>query len=194
MVLSQKINRISPLARAILVIGAVAALVTGITFAQFTDTASMTGFTMASGTADLKVDGSDAGTEPSDSEAGFTFEGLAPGEESEPQTFALRNDGDVDLNVTAFVTPSAVTGLVDNSKIHFCFNLAGSTDEPTCYTRAEMLANFNDLPGNPLLASETPANVDYELFVKVDADHPGSGFSIALFDMTFTGTQVESAP
>lgn len=46
--IAQKINRISPIARAILVIGVVAALVTGVTFAALQNTATLTNNTINS--------------------------------------------------------------------------------------------------------------------------------------------------
>ena len=195
MTIAQRINKISPLARAVLVIGAVAALVTGITMAQFNSTATLTDNTLASASAELLVDGSDEDTEPTSSEPGFDFDGLAPGEESDVETLLLRNAGDLDMNVTVYATPSAVVGLADNDKIHFCFTretAPASSEE--CFTRSDMLGTFNTLPGNPITAEDPDEDVEYSLVVKVDSDHPGSGFEVDPFDLVFTGTQAEELP
>jgi predicted ribosomally synthesized peptide with SipW-like signal peptide len=183
------VNKINPVARAVIVIGAVMALVSGVTFAALTSQATLTDNTLESGNADLKIDNSDddSCSPTTNTAAGFVFNGeLAPGEESSAHSFCLANDGDVDLDVTVYATDSSVTGTLDNSKVHFCFVHVTSAEE-LCYTRAQMLANFNELPGGAI--PEDSPDVSYEVYVKVDADHGGSGFSVAPFDLIFDGTQ-----
>ena len=188
MVLRQKLINVGPLARAILVVGAVTALVTGITFAQFDAGAEIEDNTLNSATAELLVDGSDANSVPTESEPGFDFDGLVPGAKSESHKFLLKNTGDVNLNINVYATHSNVSGEIDNNKVHFCF-VHSATDEELCYSRDDMLESFNDLPGNPLTAEDTDETEEFEIYVKVDDNHPGSGFGVNAFDLIFTGEQ-----
>ncbi len=172
--------------RASAMLVAISGLVAGVTYASLTTTATLTGNTFASATAELFVS-SDGSTPTGNTATGFTVSGLVPGAgPSAPQTFKLKNNGEVGLGVTVYATPSVVTGTLNNSKVHFCFTKTSgpSTD---CFTYAQMLAVFNTMPGGPLAADDTQ---DYTLTIEMDADAvTGGSASVAPFDLVFTGTQ-----
>jgi hypothetical protein len=171
--------------RASMMLAAISVLVVGVTYAALTSTATLTNNTLASETAELFV--SKTPTPTSGTDTGFAMTDIVPGgPASGPHTFYLKNNGGVDLGVTVYATPSAVTGTLDNTKVHFCFTKT-SGPSTTCFTRAEMLANFNTLPGGALDDGDTQ---QYDLNVTMDADAvTGGSASVAAFDLVFTGTQ-----
>ena len=185
MTLSQKLYSFGPIARAILVVGAVMVLVTGITFAQLNDSSTLEDNSLTSATAGLLIN-SDDGKNFAETDKGFAFQELAPGKESERHEFWLKNDGELNLDVTVYATNSDSDGIINYDKVWFCFEKANTTDEE-CHTYNQMMDSFNDLPGNSLQQS---GNQKYEVYIKVDQDHPGSGFSVEPFDLVFTGEQV----
>lgn len=188
MVLARQFN---PLLRAILVIGSVMVLVTGITFA-FTSTASLTGNTISSVTANLLVNNGDDDVF-SESETGFAFENLNAGEYSDPaEEFALQNNGDTALDVNVQVTgESALPAGVDGDDITFKF-LVPDTDadldtDPDVVeaTWAEIIA----APGVNLLQDFAAASeADISVAVMIDESVTAESVDIAPFNFTFTGT------
>jgi hypothetical protein len=93
------IHKLSPMVRAVGTMGAVAALVGGITFAAFTsNTVALTGNTMSTSTAALQI--SNGGAYSTSSVTGFNFT-LTPGTPSSPFTFYLDNTGTIPLTLTA---------------------------------------------------------------------------------------------
>src|SRR5687767_14488163 len=122
MVLAQKIN---PLARAILVIGVVAALVTSITFAVLQNTATLTNNTINSDVDGLLVD-SDGNNTFGTTDEGFAFSDIPPGGTSDAKAFKLKNDTEAPLEVNVQVTgESALPAGVDPTDITFIFDLPG---------------------------------------------------------------------
>jgi hypothetical protein len=115
--------KINPLVRAVGTVGAVAALVGGITFAaQTSNTVKLTANTLTAATATLALAGGtcpSTGSVTGTTATGMTFNNLAPGVESSPAfTFCLSNTGSVALDVTmtsptdlsaSTITPSDVT-------------------------------------------------------------------------------------
>lgn len=176
--------KINPVVRAVGVFTAVAALVTGVTFAQFNRTATLEDNTLSSATAGLLVDGSDRNSTPTQRERGFRFDNLSPGRESRRHTFRLRNSGDTPLNVSVHATRSDVDGQINNNRIRFCFVHVDSSAQ-RCYTRQQMLSNYNRLPGNPLGTNDTDT---YRVYVRVDDNHGGRGFRVDGFDLVFSGS------
>lgn len=155
MVLSEKINRISPLARAILVIGAVAALVTSVTYAAFVDSVTLTGnsFTTASANADLLIWNA-PNNNFEDSAPGFQFGELEPGVESAKKDFYFKNDGNIPLYLTVSVPEDDTTfNGVDPTKVSFKFYgecAEAEGQNPVEATMAQLQAGEVDLPCDPL--------------------------------------------
>jgi hypothetical protein len=202
MVLAEQINKISPLARAILVIGTVAALVTGVTLAA-TSQATLTGnsITMAAATADLKLWDGDSfeSTAP-----GFSFTGLEPGEPSDPFKFYFKNDSNVPLDVTVSIPnlPDFSGLSFDASDITLTFDGACG-DAPLVRTMAELNDGTPDeLPCNPLeedaqgVVGEDDTNeANYNVTVEIDesVDIGDTTETVPSFDIVFTG-DTELAP
>lgn len=194
-------QRINPVMRAILVIGAVAALVTSVTLAALQSQATLTDNSISSATAGLLVDGSDENTTPTASEAGFNFENLIPGAEySAPETFMLSNTGSAPLSITVYSTPGTSSEVVDKNKVHVKItNTMGTEDTADDvsdeYTLAELETIFNPLPGvstpDSLAAGETE---NFEIAVKIDESISGDGFTFDGFDLVFTGSAVAETP
>lgn len=189
----------SPLMRAIFVIGAVAALVTSITFAALSSTATLTDNEISSATATLKVDGPDANPNNSSadfstSELGYTFSGLIPGGDfSAPQELRLLNEGNVDLDVTVYATVGTISGAgsLDKTKVLVRFTNNSPSGTAT-YTLAQLEAVFNDVPGAGGASETLPDGELENLTVEVKLDDGavvGSGpVTINDFDLVFTGT------
>ena len=100
-----KVHQINPVARAVGVIGVVAVLATATTFAALSSTATLTNFTVNSGTAGLVVDG-DMDNTFAKSEAGAGFTGVVPSatQWSTSDRFQLRNTGTLALDIYAQIT------------------------------------------------------------------------------------------
>lgn len=94
------------LARGLGVIGATAALVTGITFAAFTsNTVSLTNNTLASSSASLSIWN---GSAFADTAPGLAFTGVPIGSFGTAQPFYLKNNGDINLALTVVIPGTAV--------------------------------------------------------------------------------------
>jgi hypothetical protein len=195
-----KVLSFSPVVRAILVMGAVAAVVTGVTFAALTsNTATLAENTINSATASLQIS-SDGGCGPSSgtfgtSDNGFDFNGLIPGGSASPnETFCLKNTGTADLALKAFV-PVVPTwtvlpsGTVDPGEVDVhmsCDSSAGTLD-----ARLQDLGSSAQAFASSTLAAGATAvctvNVDMNA-----AAFSGSSASSSDFDFEFTGEAVES--
>lgn len=189
------IAKFSPLMRAVLVIGAVMALVTGVTYAALTSsTATLTNNTVESATANLLVN-SDAGCGPASafgaSDTGFAFNGLVPGGVASPdKTFCLKNSGTADLTLKLFV-PTAPTwtvtpsGVVDTGEVNVhvvCDNGAG-----TINATLESLATAAQAFTTSNLADGATAVCTVNLDMNADA-FTGTGASSGNFNLEFSGT------
>lgn len=188
MTLAQQINRISPLARAILVIGAVAALVTGVTFAALQNTATLTNNTITSEVDGLLVD-SDGDDSFGTTDEGFAFTNIAPGGTSDPKAFKLKNEtnGPLEVNVQVIGEASLPAG-VDPDDITFIFDLPEGDENDVEATWGEIIQTdgvnlFNNLG----------ADVSADLTVAVHIDESVSDdVSIAPFNFTFGTPDTET--
>jgi hypothetical protein len=112
------IRNINPMVRAIATMGAIAALVGGVTFAQLTsNTVALTSNSIDSATATLQI--SNDNSTYSNSATGFTFSGVVPGGAASPnQTFYLKNTGSTDLTLSSSITALPTwSGTVNNSLV-----------------------------------------------------------------------------
>jgi hypothetical protein len=193
-----KVQTVSPVFRAILVMGAVAALVTGVTFAAMTsNTATLADDSINSATADLQIS-SDASCGPSSgtfgtSANGFDFNGLIPGGPASPsETFCLRNNGTANLALKLFiptmptwtVTPS---GTVDPGEVDV--HVSCSAGAGTLDARLQDLGSSAQAFDTSTLAAGATAictiNVDMN-----SAAFSGQGASSSDFDFDFSGEAI----
>ncbi len=186
------LQRVNPVARAAMVIGAVMALVTGITFAALTSTATLTNNTISSATADLQVSADGGTTFGNNVVSSFNFSGIVPGgAPSANSSFKLKNNGTGNMSV-ALMIPAATTftvtpsGTVDKTKV----DLAVACTTPTLSV-TDTLANLeagNVAVTGTLAAGET---ADCTVNASMDADaFTGSGATSSAFTLQFTGTAI----
>lgn len=181
-------RKLNPLLRATGVIGAVAALVTGITFAALQSQATLTGNTISSATAALQVNNTDNGGGFSSTDTGYTFAGIVPGGAgSNTGNFQLKNNGTANLSLKVSVSPAAVfTGTVDHTKVHV--KIQRGVGAPQDFLLSGLEAAPIAITGGNLNAAAT------ELFnVQVTMDSgafTGTSTSSTTFSFVFDGTGV----
>lgn len=191
-----KTHAISPVVRAVLVVGAVAALVTGVTFAALDSDATLTNNRVESATAGLQVDNTDDATNPAGStDVGFAFTGLVPGAEylSPGHHFSLKNTGDTELRVKVKVSGGTLDGAIDKSKIYFQFEDLDNDSAPANpkeYTLEELETAGQWLPGvSGADDLEVGGARNFEVKVRLGADAiTGDSASFDGFTFTFTGS------
>lgn len=211
------IQKINPVARAIVVIGAVMALATSVTFAALQAQATLTNNTISTATAGLKIWDGDSfeSTAP-----GVNVEGLIPGDWSEKYNVYFQNDGEGPLYLTATVPeePALPEGMEDygftgweNLKVAFtgyCAPDYNSHDKKQrgWYNRedknfvvktdmAALLAGEVELPCGPLAEgatgdSNTPKTAgNYSMSFKIaDEAITGDSAGVGSFDIVFNGS------
>lgn len=193
----QKVLRINPVVRAVGVIAAVAVLVTGVTFAALdSSSASLTGNTVSSATADLTV--STNGSTFDSTKPGFDFEDVVPGGDPVPETghaFWLQNEGAADLDLTATLPGTITTdpALLDLTKVHLIITDPGADEALGGGDDTEVLnATFADLnAGEESIDGQLGSNDIKKFVVQVSMDanaFDGSSGSISAFDIEFNGT------
>jgi predicted ribosomally synthesized peptide with SipW-like signal peptide len=185
--------KLNPVVRATGIIGATAALVTGVTFAALSSSATLTNNTIATGTAGLQVS-SDGGTTFSNLEDGFAFTGIVPGlTASGDKNFQLKNTGSTDLTVSAKLdgapawTTDPVLASVDNTKVNVEFACTDTSATPygvTTTVAALVLGNVA-LTGDTLAVGDT-ATCTVEVSMDAAA-FSGSSATSDQFDIVFTG-------
>lgn len=214
------LRKINPVARAIVVIGAVMALVTSVTFAALQSQATLTNNTISTATAGLMIWDGDSfeATAP-----GVTVTGLVPGEWSEDYPVYFQNSGEGPLYLKASVPsePALPEGMEDygftgweNLKVAikgYCapteetqsawwkqkkWDQAGSSVVKT--DMAALLAGDVTLPCGPLAEgaagdSNTPGTAgNYSLSFKLASDAvTGEAAGVGAFDIVFTGSLTE---
>lgn len=188
------IRKINPLARAIGIIGAVMALVTGVTYAALQSQATLTDNTISSATADLQIDNMENnGTNPqafSDTDTGFAFTGVVPGgSASNSHSFQLKNNGTTPMTIkvgmpalpTWVVSPS---GTVDNSKVMLNITCTGPTLTyndfvQTIWSTGSSMSGT--LGAGEVTACTTNVTMDSDAFT-------GESAASSTFNLIFTGT------
>lgn len=195
------VQTINPLARAILVVAAVAALVTAATFAAITSSATLSENTISTATADLKISkvancGTADDTDYTSSVAGFDFAGIVPGGvSSQTETFCLRNMGTANLS-TMLGTPALPTYQdsvanpvsVNNTKVHVAVTCTTTTSDP--FGVGDTLHNiwFSNVSQGTLDVGDTAV---CQASVSMDADaFTADSVTSTDFDLVFTGTGV----
>jgi hypothetical protein len=180
------------LIRAFIVVAAVTAMVSGVTFAGLQSQQSkLTGNTIQTATANLLV--SSDGTNYSNSQNGFVFANLVPGGQAMPlngYNFYLKNAGGTPLSLKLAVSsPPANPDNADLTKVNVIISPIGG-GSPQSFTLAALVAAGSS--GG--LAINTPSNLSpgfsshYTLQVSMASDAvTGPGATISNVDFSFTG-------
>jgi len=184
-----------PLIRALAVMGAVMAIVSGVTYAALqSQQAVLSGNTITSATADLKV--SLNGTNFTSSQTGFDFSSVIPGGPAVPAagyTFYLKNSGTTNTQVKMGVS-TAPTNLsnIDLSKVFITIiRYPGGT--PQTISLATLSSSYAD--GGTALTDvlSSGATNTYHIQASMAADaFTGAGASLGNIDFVFIGTSVAS--
>ena len=183
-----KLSKISPIVRAVAVIGATAGLVTGVTFAALqSNTVALSPNTLSSASALLSI-GSGTSCPQGNTSAtpGFTNVKLVPGVTSAPVAFCLDNTGDIPLNITAQVPDSFSGSQVPADQVTLTLSC------PTLGNLSGTLNNYFNPVYFPGLALGTGPTENCNATVKLDANYTNSGQTVNQFDIKFFGTQVAS--
>jgi len=115
----------------LMVIGAVAAMITAATSASFTDTVTSNGNTFAAGTLQLSVDTLCAGDTTPDSicarGVAFSATNVAPGDTATTHTYSVHNFGTLPGNLKISQTPSIDVGHAGCALTDWTFSTAPAT-------------------------------------------------------------------
>ncbi|HEX8227601.1 MAG TPA: hypothetical protein VF572_07075 [Candidatus Saccharimonadales bacterium] len=184
---------VQPMARAIMVVSAVAVLATGVTYAALqSQAATLTGNTISTATADLKI-GSSASTF-SATRAGFNFSNIIPGATPSPtdgNSFYLKNFGaaPMALKVAVSSTP-ANTANVDLTKVFLVFTRVDTTATQKLSLASLVSAHTtggtaitDSLAGGAVAQFKTQVTMDDDAFT-------GTTATVGGIDLTFNGTVV----
>ncbi len=181
---------INPVARAVLVIGAVMALVTSITFAALQNTATLANNTISGNVDGLLVD-SDGDDSFAPTDEGFAFNDVDPGTMSDAKAFSLKNETDsaMPINVQVVGEEPLPSG-VDGTDIKFLFDTDADGDTDVTATWAEIIVT----DGVQLLPSlAVDAVADMTVKVEVDAS-VSDDFDITPFNFLFGSPSEVEAP
>lgn len=193
-----RLQEFGPLARAMAVLAAVTILVTSVTYAALqSQPASLTGNTIKSATADLRI-GTSASTFAG-SRTGFTFAEVVPGGPAMPadgQTFYLKNYGTTNMTLKLAVG-SAPTNTSDVN-LHKVFILLTRVETGTQQTFSlQELVDAQTAGGqavtDPLLAASPVGQYRLRAMMAADA-YTGTGVDVSVggIDLVFSGLPVES--
>ncbi len=193
-----KLYKVNPLVRAIGTMGAVAALVGGVTFATAssnpTTTVTLTDNTASSLTANLAIaDGSNCTDVTTQTDAGFTFNKLVPGTPSSAFDFCFNNtasstDKNAGFMDVTMQSAAAITGTTNLNPSDVTLNVTCGTN-PMVSTTLDKLFNPAtplDLTGTTHLAPGTPLNC--AATAELSSGYTGPGGSINSFTLDFVGT------
>lgn len=187
------VTQYQPLARAVMVISAVAVLATGVTFAALqSQQATLTGNSIQTASADLRI-----GTSASSfgaTRTGFNFNGLVPGATPVPAAgndFYLKNYGSAVLALKVSVgTVPANTANVDLEKVYVTITRVDTNTAqklPLSALVASHASGGTDITDT--LTGSTVAQYKIQASMAADA-FSGSNASIDGIDIVFTGTAV----
>jgi hypothetical protein len=188
-----KITALQPVARAVIIVSAVAVLATGVTYAALqSQAANLTGNSISTATADLRI-GTSTSTF-SNTRTGFSFGGIVPGAEPTPaegNSFYLKNYGTAPMALKAAVSsvPTNASN-VDLSKVYIIFNRVDTNATQKLSVASLVEANAS---GGILLTDTLAGGVvaQYKTQVSMDNDaFSGQSASIGGIDLVFTGAVI----
>jgi hypothetical protein len=176
-----KLSNINPVARAVGTMGAIAAIVGGVTFAAFqSNTVALDPNTLTSASAALQI-GSNA--EAFSGQVAGINSDMVPGTPTAPFTFYLKNNGEIPLNVSAHI-PTVFTSGIDPTKVTLAFDCGGG---PVSFKLSEWAAGSAVIPGGALAAGQTWTCSET---ATLDASATGSGDeAVQAFRVEFVGNQ-----
>lgn len=188
-----KLKGFQPLARAVMVVSAVAVLATGVTYAALqSQQASLTGNSISTATADLRI-GTTASTFDT-TRTGFKFTSIIPGAVPSPadgNSFYLKNYGTstMALKFSISTTPTN-TSNVDLSKVYLVFSRIDTTATQKVSVAALVAANAtggvaltDNISGGTIAQYKTQVTMDDDAFT-------GQSATIGGIDLVFTGTVI----
>jgi hypothetical protein len=196
------IRKISPMVRAVGTMGAVAALVGGITFAQLSSSpVTLTNDTLDSATASLGIGLSTSCTTSSNTQTGMDFTNLLPGVASSPFAFCLTNTGGAStgtpLNLTISTPTTDNIGNIPFGDVTLAVTCGGAgTDDGSAVNFSATLSSINNNPtslsGNAL--SNTPGSNVWtcQATATLANSVTTSGGTVTPFELDFVGTSTES--
>jgi hypothetical protein len=189
---------LQPLARAVMVVTAVAVLATGVTYAALqSPAATLSGNSISTATADLKISTTTATSSTSfaATKTGFNFTNIVPGATPAPSDgnlFYLKNFGAVPmaLKVSIGTTPVNASN-VDLSKVYIVLTRLDGTTTSQKLSVASLIASQTSggLALTDNLAGVTAAQYKTQIVMDDDA-FTGSSATISGIDLVFTGTVV----
>lgn len=182
------IQKINPMARAVVTIAAVVALVSGVTFAALQNTATLTGNSILSTDVNGLLVDSDNNNTFAATDEGFAFNNVNPGGSSDTKTFKLRNStSNADpLAVNVQITgESPLPAGISGDDITFKFS---SNDGDVIATWAQLIPT----DGVPLMTLNQNETADVTVTVSLAATVP-DGVTIPNFNFTF-GDVAPEAP
>lgn len=190
-------GKLSIVARAGFVLGAVSVLVGGVTYAALQDTATVADNTIATATANLEVSlDPDCLTGFGSEVAGFDFDGVVPGGAgSEDKHFCLKNTGEEAAPLNVVLTVPALPTYTDSADAPVTVNNTKVRVVLTCTTPASFGVGdtlhalwFSGRTQGTLAPDET---ADCTASVNMDADaFSADSIKSSDFDLVFTGTGV----
>jgi hypothetical protein len=192
------IPKVNPLVRAVLVVGGVAGLVTGVTLASHgSPVAAVTGSTVNAATEDLDVSLDNIAY--AGSVAGFAFDNLVPGGDPSPaegNAFWLKNVGGTDFSDITLGIPTlpTTTGSPNLDKVKVILTDPGAdglldgVNDTEVLNQSILGLNTGDV--SLAFGLDAAPSDPQKLFVQVslDADaFAGTTASVGSFDFEFTG-------
>ncbi len=188
-----KLAGVQPIARAIIVVAAVAVLATGVTFAALqSQSATLTGNSISTATADLRI-GTTTSTF-SNTRTGFSFSNVIPGTVASPadgNSFYLKNYGaaTMALKVAINTVPTNVSN-VDLSKVYVVFTRVDTS--ATQKLSVASLVAVNTTGGTSLTDTLAGgATAQFKTQVSIDDDaFSGQSATIGGIDLVFNGTVI----
>ncbi|GEM_PF-405292 len=189
---------LQPLARAIMVVSAVAVLATGVTYAALqSPAATLSGNTISTATADLKISTTTATSSTSFAvtKTGFSFANIVPGGSPAPtdgNLFYLKNFGNVPMALKLSIGTTPVNAAsVDLSKVYIVLTRLDGTTAPQKLSVASLVASqtTGGLAITDNLAGVTAAQYKTQIAMDEDA-FTGASATISGIDLVFTGTVV----
>jgi hypothetical protein len=179
------IKHINPMVRAVATMGAIAALVGGVTFAALTSNAvALTPNNMTVASASLVIGpGPDCTDVVATSTTGLHESALTPGASATPVSFCIKNTGGVPLNLSA-VIPEAITLATDTAAQNITFGInCGTYGSPTTTLSSWSPETFG---GGALPAGAT---VDCSATASLASTYTEGGHVVPGFSVQFTGVQ-----
>jgi hypothetical protein len=188
-----RLGAVQPVARAIIVVSAVAVLATGVTFAALqSQSATLTGNSISTAPADLRI-GTSASTFSS-TRTGFSFSNVIPGSAATPadgNSFYLKNYGAATMGLkVAINTVPTNTANVDLSKVYIVFSRV-DTNATQKLSVASLVASSST--GGTALTDTLAGGViaQYKTQVSIDDDaFSGTSATIGGIDLVFNGSVI----